>query len=493
VEETEKEKTQLNDGGLRTPDLQDPSSNSPVSSTQSLIPNTQPPAPIRSWSSRSFVLAGVLLLGGIIVTVQYLSQPSLSTQNLVLVTKEAQPPSLPLPDKPSIIVLPFVNLSGDPAQEYFSDGITEEITARLSQVSSLFVIARTSAFTYKGKGVKVQDISREMGVRYVLEGSVRKTDDQLRIIAQLIDATSGEHLWAEHYDRPLKDIFAVQDEIVQKIVTTLNLQLTLWEQGVLVRKRTNSLEAYDFYLRGVESMWRAAYEGKKELNAQAEQMFEKAIELDPQYAEAYAGLGSAKYNDWFYVWDSTQALEEAFQAEKTAIALDDSLPLAHSILGQVYLWRKQHEQAVNEARRAVALAPNDASSYAHLGNILTFAGGELNQAISLIERGMRLNPRYPPVYLVALAITYRVAGRCEEALAPLQRAAALAPNFIQARVNLAVCYVEVDRLPEAQAEVAEIRRINPGFSLAWMTQRLPFKDQAVIERMVAALRKAGLK
>src|SRR6185295_7282294 len=188
--------------------------------------------------------------------------------------------------KPSLVVLPFDNMSQDPAQDYFSDGITEDITTDLSRLSSLFVIARNSAFTYKGKAVKVQDVSREMGVRYVLEGSVRKANDQVRITAQLIDATTGGHLWSERYDRPLKDVFALQDEIVQKIVTTLKLQITLTEQGHIVRKTTDNLEAYDFLLRGLESGNRST----KEANAQARQLYEKAIALDPQYAEAYARL-----------------------------------------------------------------------------------------------------------------------------------------------------------------------------------------------------------
>ncbi|NOT58373.1 MAG: tetratricopeptide repeat protein, partial [Deltaproteobacteria bacterium] len=358
----------------------------------------------------------------------------------------------------------------------------------------LFVISRMSAFTYKNKPTKVRDISREMGVQYVLDGSVRKTDEQLRVAVALIDATNDRQLWAEQYDRPFTNIFAVQDEIVQRIVTTLNLQLTLWEQGMLVRKQTNSLEAYDYALRGVELSFRAAYEAKKDLNAQARRMFEKAIELDPQYAGAYAGLGKVHYQDWFYVWSPhpAQSLEEAFQTYKTAVTFDDSLPIAHAILGEVYLWKKHHDQARVEAERAVTLAPSDADSLMYLGSILIFAG-EPNRAIGLIEQAMRLNPRHPPAYLVSLAIAYRVMGRCEEALVPLQRAAALAPHFLQTRANLAMCYAELDRIPEAQAEVAELGRINPNFSLAWVTQRVPFKDPAIIERMVAAFRKAGLK
>ena len=190
-------------------------------------------------------------------------------------------------------------MSKDPEQDYFSDGITEDLTSDLSKISSLFVIARNSAFTYKGKAVKVQDVSREMGVRYVLEGSVRKSDSQVRVTAQLIDATTGGHIWTERYDRPLKDIFALQDEIVQKIVTTLKLQLTLTEQGYIVRKTTNNLEAYDAFLLGMDYFWRTT----KEAFAQARQMYEKAVVLDPQYAEVYAWLGWTYYLEWIWRWN----------------------------------------------------------------------------------------------------------------------------------------------------------------------------------------------
>src|SRR5215813_6884828 len=202
--------------------------------------------------------------------------------------------TLPLPDKPSIIVLPFVNMNKDPDQDYFSDGLTDTLTGDLSKISSLFVIARNSAFTYKGKAVKVQDVGREMGVRYVLEGSVQKADQRVRITTQLIDATTGYHLWSEQYDRPLKDILTLHDEIVQKIVTTLRLQLTLREQGVIVRKHTDNLEAYDAFLRGKEAFNRYT----QEANVQARQLCDKAIALDPSYADAYALLGWTYWLEW---------------------------------------------------------------------------------------------------------------------------------------------------------------------------------------------------
>src|SRR5713226_165453 len=362
-------------------------------------------------------------------------------------------PALPLPDKPSIAVLPFDNLSEDPKQEYFSDGITEDLTSDLSKLSGLFVISRNSAFTYKGKAVKVQEVSKELGVQYVLEGSVRKADGQVRITAQLIDAIQDHHLWTERYDRPLQDIFALQDEIVQKIVTTLKLQLTLMEQGYLVRKRTDNLEAYDSWLRGLESLLRARDETKKELNVQARQMFEKAIELDPQYAEAYAGLGTTYFLERWYAWSQDpQTLERALELGQKAIALDGSLPGSHDLLGGIYVWKKQHDQAIAEEERAITLDPNDADGYVTLGVILAFAGRP-EEGIGWIERGMRLNPHYPPWYLFELGQAYRLTGRYAEAVATLKEVISRSPNLTVAHNTLADSYVQqwaFQQSPDAQ-------------------------------------------
>ena len=237
------------------------------------------------------------------------------------VTSPLPPSALPLPDKPSLIVLPFINMSNDPEQEYFSDGITEDITTDLSRISSLFVISRNSAFTYKGRAAKAQDISREMGVRYILEGSVRKAGERIRITAQLIDATTDHHLWSERYDRSLQDLFALQDAIVQKIVTTLKLQLTLQEQGFIVRKHTNNLEAYDAFLRGLRYHWG---DFTKEAIARAQQMYERAFALDPQYADAYVWLGWTYTMEWGARWSTNpQILEHTLALAQKAIVLDN--------------------------------------------------------------------------------------------------------------------------------------------------------------------------
>jgi adenylate cyclase len=447
--------------------------------------------PTSRYGRRAALTVAVLLVvgvGGLVLKHLY-TPPSLPPAP-VLITET---PSLHLPDKPSIVVLPFSNMSNDLEQEYFSDGITEDITTGLAKLSSLFVIARNSAFTYKGKAVKVQDVSHEMGVQYVLEGSVRKADNQVRVTVQLVDGLSGSHLWAERFDRPLQGIFAVQDEIVQKIVTTLKLQLTLMERGALVRKRTDSLEAYDSYLRGIESYGRAWDETKKEANAQARQMFEKAIALDPTYAEAYAQLGATYWFEWLLGGNrAPQILARAGELAQQAMALDESLPMPHVVLGTVYLWKRQHEQAITEARRAVALDPNNAGSYLALGSILMFAG-RTEEAIESSKQAMRLHPHYPPIYLFQLSLAYRVAGQYEEALEPGQKVASLTPNMGPAHFNLAIIYSELGRMGEAQAEVAEMLRLSPNASLKGFRQILPFKDPAVLERHLAALRKAGLK
>jgi adenylate cyclase len=404
------------------------------------------------------------------------------------------PAGLPVPDKPSLVVLPFDNMSKDPAQDYFSDGITEDLTTDLSRLSSLFVVARNSAFTYKGKPVKVQEIGTELGVQYVLEGSVRKADKQVRITAQLVDASTGHHLWAERYDRPLDDVFALQTEIVQHIVTTLNLQLTVWEHGVLVRKRTDNLDAYDAFLRGMAIDPRAAYELNKDANLRARHFYEQALALDPRYAEAKAMLGWTYWREWFFQWapDPGQALEQAGNLARQAIALDETQPLPHRLLAVVYVWMRQHEEARVEAERAIALDPNDPEGYLDLGWIRVFAG-QPEEGSELMERAIRLNPHAPAVYFHFLGWAYGMAGHYERAIPLLQHVLSLNPNFVPAHIILAMCYAEADRLEAAHAEAAEIVRVLPQFSLAVWSQKWPYKDRAMLARKLAALRKAGLE
>jgi len=430
------------------------------------------------------VLAVMLLLIGVWGLASYLYQfPA---------PEKAAPkdPALPpLPDKPSLVVLPFVNMSEDPKQEYFSDGLTEDLTSDLSRISSLFVISRNSAFTYKGKAVKPPEVSRELGVQYVVEGSVRKAGDQVRITAQLIDAIQDHHLWGERYDRPLKDIFALQDEIRQKIVTALRVKLTPEEQKRFQRAPTNNLEAYDFYLRGTESFWR----NTKEANAQARQMFERAIALDPQYAAAYAWLSQTYGWDWQWQWSQDrQTLEQAFAAAQTAVTLDDSLPLAHSVLGVVYRLQNQPNQAIAEGERAVALDPNNPDSYGWLSRILGPVG-RAEEAITMAKTAMRLNPHYPPEYLLTLGLAYHQAWHNEEAIATFKRFLVHNPNSMNAHIGLACSYSDAGRDEEARAEATEVLRLSPNFTTEAWKRNQRFSDPAEQERHLNNLRKAGLK
>jgi adenylate cyclase len=422
----------------------------------------------------ALLAVGVLIAGGIVA----LLSPSLPPFRLPHSTFHTQE-ALPLPDKPSIVVLPFINLSNDPEQEYFSDGLTETLTGDLSKISSLFVIARNSAFTYKGKAVKVQDVGREMGVRYVLEGSVLKADNQVRITAQLIEATTGYHLWSERYDRPLQDIFAVQDEITQQIVTMLRAEVWEAELARVKRLPTEDLNAYDYRLRG----WEYFFHSTKEANAQARQMCERAIGLDPTYAEAYAGLGWTYLIDWNWQWtQDPQTLERAFELGQKAIALDNSSSLAYGLLSGIYLRKKQYDQAITAGERAIALDPNFADGYVLLAEVLNYAGRPA-EAISLVEKAMRLNPRYPGWYPFNLGFAYHLTGRYEEAITILQEVVTRYPNLLGAHRILAEVYSAIGREEEARAEVTEVLRISPNSSLEVWRQRLPYK----------ALRKAGLK
>ena len=394
-----------------------------------------------------------------------------------------------LPDKPSIAVLPFDNMSKDPEQEYFSDGITEDLITDLSKISGLFVIARNSVFTYKGKAVKVDQVSRELGVRYVLEGSVRKAGDRMRITAQMVDATTGYHLWAERYDREVQDIFDLQDEVTQKIVAALEVKLAGDEQKRLVHKETENLEAYDYYLRGLEHSNRMT----KEDNGQAREMFEKSIGLDPQFALAYAGLGWTYFHEWAKGWSQvSHALDKAYELAQTAKSINDSLPHAHYLLGFVYLWQRQHDNAIAKLEKVITLDPNDADGHAGLGEILIWVGRQ-EEAVGLVQKAMRLNPHYPVWYLDILAWAYTLTGRYEEALEVLDRALIRDPDFPSTHIVLAIIYGKTGKDKEARAEVAEILRINPNFSMELLRERIPYKDQATSEELLETLRKAGLK
>ena len=398
--------------------------------------------------------------------------------------------ALSLPDKPSIAVLPFVNMSGDPEQEYFSDGITEEIITALSKTPRLFVIARNSTFTYKGKPVKVQEVGRELGVKYVLEGSVRKAADRVRITAQLVDAQTGHHLWADRYDRELKEIFALQDEITLKILIAMQVKLTEGDQASLYGKGTNNLEAYLKFLQGRQYLENL----NRENNALAQQTLGEAIVLDPGYGEAYTylavthllvtvlGLSKSPGDD----------LANAIDLAQKAIALDDSEANPHSILGFLLAVKGEYEKGVTEAERAVDLNPNSADAHARLAMTLNFSGRR-EEAIASFKQAIRLNPIPPAYYLYNMCLVYAMEERYEEAIMVGEKAVRREPDNVLARILLAASYSLAGQAEEARGEAAEVIRISPKFSLEYASKTWPFRNQANKNRVLEALRKAGLK
>ena len=428
----------------------------------------------------SVVLLLLLAAGAGIWT--YANRAGLSSKEMGFASAGA----LQLPDKPSIAVLPFVNMSDDPKQEYFSDGMTEDVITSLSKRSGLFVIARNSVFTYKGRAVKPEQVSRELGVRYILEGSVRKADQQVRITAQLIDTTSGYHLWAEHYDGKLRDIFALQDGITQKIVAAIAPKLLAGEQPLSGHPETNNIEAYDLVLRGIPLLNGI----RKDSTAAARQMFQTAIALDPHYARAYANLAWVYFISWEFQW-TPDSQDRSLEAAKKAVALDDSSSDAHCVLGWNLLWKKQHDLAIGELEKAVSLDSNNSDAYTFLGEVLNFAG-KPEEAIGFHKKAMRLDPNYPFYVMFNLAHSYFLLRRYDEALAAYGEVLSRNPDFLPAHEQLAVVYIEQGQKQRAQAEVAECLRINPGDSLA-LLRALPYKSQADLDRNISALREAGLK
>jgi adenylate cyclase len=431
----------------------------------------------------SAIVVLVIVAGGLIGWNIYLQQP-----------KKMEPASIekmafPLPNKPSIAVLPFDNLSGDPTKEYFCDGLSEEIITALTKVPNLFVIARNSSFTYKGQPVKVQQVSEELGVQYVVEGSVRWAGDGVRIIAQLIDALTGHHMWAEKYDRDVKEIFAVQDEITKEIITALQIQLTEGEQAEVYSRGTNNLKAY---LKVIEASW-LYYQATKEGVLKARQLSEEAIALDPDYAFAYKTLGGTHglAIQLGLSKNPRESLKFAIGMFRKAIELDDSLAIAHIALGFFSLYARQYEIAAAEAKRALELQPNSADVINGYAVITSFLGRP-KEAIPFFNQALRLNPKPPSSYLHFIAMAFRDSGQYEMAIVQAKRATEKEPNNLIANVVLTSSYSLAGRDEQARAAAKKILKIAPKFSVARWQKRSAFKNKTTVKRYCDALRKAGL-
>jgi adenylate cyclase len=390
----------------------------------------------------------------------------------------------------SIAVLPFTNMSGDPEQEYFSDGISEDIITDLSKIAGLTVIARNSSFTYKGRSVDVREIGRELGVRSVLEGSIRRAGQRVRITAQLIDATSGSHLWAERYDRDLTDIFAVQDEVTTQIVGALKVTLSPAEKARLVEKEPSNIAAYDCVLRGREIM--LGKDKNRETFVEAVTYFKKALELDANYSQAYASLGFAHMFDYQNRWsdDPDKSLKLAREYAQKAIDNDPNEPMAHGAAALTAIFEKDFDRAQAEVDRTLALNPSSALAHNLLGTIRSYSGRPL-EAIPAIEQAMRLDPAFRPQFLHFLGIAYLLAGKYETAAAMLRQRILLVPNTDFSRAVLAATLGHLGEIEEARRVWAELMKINPKFSFSAYIGRQPMRPDDA-ERVVAGLAKTGL-
>jgi adenylate cyclase len=459
-----------------------------------VVPFSTPQERKVSWVSRyrwaALMAAIVVVLGSITLAIwkTYLSPDRHDVASLKRM-------AFPLPDVPSIAVLPFVNMSGDPKQEFLCDGMTDAIITALTKVPRLFVIARYSTFTYKGKQVKVKQVSEELGVRYVLEGGFQRSGDRVRITGQLIDALTGNHLWAEHYDRDLKDIFALQDEITIKILTATQVKLTGLEEslfrGPKYFKEKQGLDCCLKYYEGLKYFFGYNIEDLRK----ARQIIEEVIAMCPEVPMAYTLMGFIYYNESaFGLEDPPQrSLEKSMEMAQKALSMDDSLPNAHGLLSSLYLLKRDYDKAIAEGDRAVALNPGEAFAHHWYAASLIYIGRS-EEAIPIFQKAIRLNPFGASFLYRALGSALRNTGRFEESVSAFKKAIRIAPDDLPGHIGLTITYSMMGREKNARAEAAEVLRINPKFSVdGWAKNNPTYKDHSTDGKIINALCKAGLK
>jgi TolB-like protein/Tfp pilus assembly protein PilF len=403
--------------------------------------------------------------------------------------------SLPLPDKPSIAVLPFTNMSGDPEQEYFSDGITEDIITALSRFRSLTVMARTSSFTFKGKSATAQEVGRRLGVQYVVEGSVRKAGQRIRVTAQLIEAATGSHVWAERYDRDIEDIFAVQDDVTQMITTALAERMEHVHVEGAKRKPPRDLAAYDYLLRGRELLYRWS----REPNQEAQRLLQSAVELDPDYGRAHAYLSLTYYSAWLHGWARRPdaCFARFFELAERSVVLDEEETITHTALALAQLFRRRHDEARHHMAKALSLNPNDPETIMTTGYIAMY-DDRVEEAIACIEQAMKINPfaRYGLVHGIALFS----GRRYEDSIAAFKTVRAKVPTV---QAMLAACYANLGAEEEcrtaadnlvayARAEIEPAGAPTPASWTEFFDARLPYRTQADRDHLCDSLQQAGL-
>jgi adenylate cyclase len=393
-------------------------------------------------------------------------------------------------ERPVIAVLPFDNLGDDPEQEYFADGITDDIITNLTKIAGLVVISRDSTFNYKGAPVDPRELGQALGTDYILEGSVRRSDRQLRINVQLIDAGTGGNLWAERYDAPLDDIFALQDEIATKVSALLAVKLTQYERETLGSGQTSNLEAYDHFLHGRSRFF--LYAGREE-NDKARGFYQKALEIDPEYARADAMLAWSYWFDFVNGWseDPRRTLDRALSLANEATSLDDALPVAHFVRGLIHREKGEYDQALTEAKRAIAIDPSYANAFVLLATVYYYTG-DAEKGLEQMEKAIRLNPHHPHNYPFHLGQAYFVLHRYDEAIAAFRRGLAQHPNSERLRIWLAAAYAQAGKIGEAEWQAEQLLIDDPEFTVGRIERVFPFSDPKDLEHFLDGLRKAGL-
>jgi adenylate cyclase len=390
--------------------------------------------------------------------------------------------------KPSIAVLPFDNLSDDPQQEYFSDGMAEDLITDISKISGLSVTARNSSFAFKGQTTDVKEIAKQLGVKHVVEGSVRKMGDRLRINAQLIDGTDGRHVWAERYDGNLAEIFDFQDDIREQIVSALQVNLTPTDMAFTDRKSTENVEAYDLFLKGRANFYSATHEHTLE----AIKCLEKALEIDPNFVDAYGYLSFCQFYGWFHMWpEFDDTLDRAYELAETGVALDSTSALAVMRLGFIQMFLRRYEPAVANMEKAIALGPNNAEVYAMVSQLFNYWGNP-DRAMELMGKALRLETFAPPIWEFYAGTPHLLLGQYDEAVIRFNRTAERAPKFSPVHFSLAWAYVELGRLEDAHDAIKAALRINSHYTLKQVDRLYPYRIDEVRYRFLDSLRKAGL-
>jgi TolB-like protein len=403
------------------------------------------------------------------------------------------PPRLPvsLPDRPAIAVLPFLNMSGDAEQEYFSDGISEDLITALSKLRWFLVIARNSSFIYKGKPVHIKQLAEELGVGYVVEGSVRKSGDRVRITAQLNDVSTGSHIWAERYDRDLADVFAVQDEITESIVAAIEPQLYAAESFRARRKPPGSLDAWDLVMRALSHYWRVT----RQDNMVAQALLEKATGIDPDYGQALGVLATSHTFGAHMGWsDATKAIQIAEQAAVAAVQADAEDPWAHHGLGSVYLYTRRFDDSLAEFTQALRLNPSFSLAQGYHGLALSYCGRS-QEAVEAVRRALRLSPRDPfsAIYHGIAAYAHFVGRSYDEAIRFAQEAIRQRSDFVGGHRVLTAAAGMADQRELAKAALRELRRAQPNISLSWIASEMPIKHESDREHYLEGFRRAGLR